>query len=310
MPTLKELPQVVGRTGWPWTDETPPNDEAGANWPRITLVTPSYNQGQYLEETIRSVLLQGYPNLEYVVMDGGSSDASSSIIKKYAPWLSYWVSEKDGGQAAAINTAFARASGQILGWVNSDDALLPNALFTVARKFLQNPQWQLLFGEGYFIDDSSKVLERCYWVRPWNPEQFLTQDSILQPAAFWRAELWAQTGPLDTHYHWGFDWDWFIRASRFVQPQQLSDYLALARITADTKTSSGGARRQAEIAKIARQHGGFGQPTNLVYVARKMGDAIAQWVAWAPDFIRRRVQRRAYWLYNSLKARYPGLYME
>src|SRR5579862_8824120 len=107
-------------------------------WPRITVVTPSFQQGRFLEETIRSVLGQGYPNLDYIVIDGGSTDQSVEIIQKYAAQLSYWVSEPDHGQANAVNKGFQRSTGEILGWLNSDDLLLPGALFTIGRAFARN----------------------------------------------------------------------------------------------------------------------------------------------------------------------------
>lgn len=114
-----------GRTGWPWTETAP---ATRADWPRVTIVTPSYNQAEFLEETLRSVLLQGYPNLEYIVIDGGSTDGSRAILEKYSPWLDYWVSEPDRGQSDAINKGLARATGEWVNWLNSDDCLLPGAL--------------------------------------------------------------------------------------------------------------------------------------------------------------------------------------
>lgn len=123
-----ELPAPPpGRSGWPW-DASGPAMPVASPCPRITLVTPSYNQGPYIEETIRSVLLQGYPNLEYIVIDGGSTDDTVAIIKKYAPWITYWVSERDRGQSDAINKGLARATGDWFNWINSDDYLLPGAL--------------------------------------------------------------------------------------------------------------------------------------------------------------------------------------
>src|SRR5437870_1420981 len=138
-PTLNELPSPPpDKTGWPWTAETPPLPPArpdGSAWPRISIVTPSYNQGQFIEETIRSVLLQGYPDLEYTIIDGGSTDQSIEIIKKHEPWLTYWVSEQDRGQAHAINKGLSRSTGEIFQWINSDDVLLSGALFELAAAY-------------------------------------------------------------------------------------------------------------------------------------------------------------------------------
>ena len=119
-PTLAELPSPLpGTTGWPWREETrqlPNTLPDGSPWPRISIVTPSFNQGKYIEETIRSILLQGYPNLEYIIMDGGSNDGSLEIIKKYEPWLALWVSEKDRGQSHAINKGFLSSTGDVVAW--------------------------------------------------------------------------------------------------------------------------------------------------------------------------------------------------
>ena len=138
-PTLAELPPPpAGKTGWPWTVESPQLPDTmpdGKPWPRISIVTPSYNQGQFIEETIRSALLQGYPHLEYIIIDGGSTDDSVGVIKKYQPWLAYWVSEEDRGQSHAINKGFERATGGIMNWINSDDFLAVDALREVAVAF-------------------------------------------------------------------------------------------------------------------------------------------------------------------------------
>src|SRR5262245_29806610 len=126
-PNLSDLPSPPpNRQGWPWTQEGAPRLDGtpGECWPRISIVTPSYNQGRFLEETIRSVLLQGYPDLEYIVIDGGSADDSVEIIRKYERWLSFWVSERDRGQVDAINKGLRRCSGVLRNWLNSDDFLL------------------------------------------------------------------------------------------------------------------------------------------------------------------------------------------
>src|SRR6185503_20481856 len=126
-PSLNDLPAPPpGCTGWPWSEESV--RVASPSFPRITVTTPSFNQRSFLEATIRSVLLQGYPNLEYFVMDGGSTDGSVEIIKKYAPWIDYWVSEPDGGQSAAINRGLQMGTGKFAAWINSDDLLCKNAV--------------------------------------------------------------------------------------------------------------------------------------------------------------------------------------
>lgn len=141
--TLKELPPPPsGRYGWPWTEENPrlpdtmPN---GSSWPRVSIVTPSYNQAHFLEETIRSVLLQGYPNLEYIIMDGGSTDGSVDIIHKYEPWLAYWFSGKDQGQSHAINKGWAHSTGDYMAWLNSDDVYLPKSVVRAVNALQAKP---------------------------------------------------------------------------------------------------------------------------------------------------------------------------
>jgi len=142
MPKLKNLPpSPQGRVGWPWTEESPELPDSmpnGKPWPKISIVTPSYNQGQFLEETIRSVLLQGYPNLEYIIIDGGSTDNSVKIIKEYEPWLACWVSEPDRGQSQAINKGFKKATGEIITWICSSDSYVPNAFQKISLIFADN----------------------------------------------------------------------------------------------------------------------------------------------------------------------------
>jgi glycosyltransferase involved in cell wall biosynthesis len=185
----------AGRTGWPWTVQTAAPPDAGAvHWPRITIVTPSYLQAAYVEETLRSVLLQNYPNLEFLVLDGGSTDGSAAIIERYAPHLAYWHSRADRGQGDAINQGFDRATGDILGWLNSDDFLLPGALLAVARAFLGGDA-DIVYGDAlnYFEEDGSLQYWQGHWVRP----GFLQFGGLLSShATFWRravhVPLWAE----------------------------------------------------------------------------------------------------------------------
>ena len=161
-PTLAELPPPPpGKTGWPWTGESPQLPHTmpdGTPWPRVSIVTPSYNQGQYIEETIRSVLLQGYPDLEYFVIDGGSTDASVDVIRKYEPWLAYWVSEIDKGQSAAINKGFIKATGFVFGWLNSDDVYLPETLRFIGDYWHSRPETNFVVGDVMLIDEENDVI--------------------------------------------------------------------------------------------------------------------------------------------------------
>jgi glycosyltransferase involved in cell wall biosynthesis len=183
-PRLHELPPSPSeKSGWPWTEEstllqhlTP----AGREWSRITIITPSFNQGAFIEETIRSVLLQGYPNLEYIVMDGGSTDNSVEIIKKYSPWLSYWVSEPDGGQSDAINRGLIMGSGTFATWINSDDMLCRNALADHATRvgFAKNTVY---VGICEYIDVESKILRS-------HQSRIQCLDDLLRIGTVWRAQ--------------------------------------------------------------------------------------------------------------------------
>jgi len=218
-PSLEELPAPpLERTGWPWTEESPQLPATmpdGSHWPRISIVTPSYNQGQFLEETIRSVLLQGYPNLEYMIMDGGSTDESVAIMRKYEPWLAYWVSQPDDGQAAAIAEGFRRATGEILAWINSDDRYLPGAFARVGRFFARHPK--LVFGSGdvEMIDCQGKRVRRLYAARP---SAFLTANLGLhkwpQQGCFWTELSYDQVGGVDPALRFCMDRDLFIRLAR------------------------------------------------------------------------------------------------
>lgn len=194
-PTLAELPPPPpGKTGWPWTEESsqlPESMPDGGPWPRISIVTPSYNQDRYVEETIRSVLLQGYPNLEYSVIDGGSNDSSPEIIKKYEKWLTFWVSEPDRGQSHAINKGLTSATGQWANWLNSDDYFLRDALREVALMAGSVTQDTdvLMFGMQYISADGETVLSRWYPVEPRGTQSFFDgRDGpmILQPSTFVR----------------------------------------------------------------------------------------------------------------------------
>ena len=218
-PSLTELPAPpAGKTGWPWTEESLRPEAASSTrlWPRITIVTPSFNQGRFFEETIRSILLQGYPDLEYFVLDGGSTDNSVDIIRKYSPWIRFWVSERDGGQSAAINRGLRMGSGTLATWINSDDILCKNAL---TNHVLQHsapavPGEDVVYiGDCVNIDEASESIRiHRGWVR--SLEDLLRVRSVWrcggsidQPAVLFPLQGALRVGGLNETNHFTMDYE-------------------------------------------------------------------------------------------------------
>ncbi len=182
-------------------------------FPLVSIVTPSYNQGRFLEATIRSVLEQVYPAIEYILVDGGSTDASVEIIQRYADCLAWWVSEKDGGQAEALNKGLRRAQGEIIGWLNSDDIYLPGALASVLAAFEAHPEAGLVYGDALSIDAQGKPFNHMR-SRPHTLLDLLSFSIISQPAVFMRRSVLQQVDYLDPTYHFLLDHDLWIRIAR------------------------------------------------------------------------------------------------
>jgi glycosyltransferase involved in cell wall biosynthesis len=214
--SINDLPAPPpGRVGWPWTEGSPqlPSMTAGGcPWPRVSIVTPSYNQGQFLEETIRSVLSQGYPDLEYIVIDGGSTDGSAEIIRKYEPWLAYCVSERDAGQSDAIAKGFARATGEFAAWLNSDDLYLPGAVGRAAAALSSHADAALIFGGCEFIDDSS-LSTGVVWRgnQRTAKELVLEGNGVPQQAAFMRRACLVRAGGVDISLRYVMDHELWVR---------------------------------------------------------------------------------------------------
>jgi glycosyltransferase involved in cell wall biosynthesis len=205
--------------------------------PRITVVTPSYNQGQYLEETIQSVLRQGYPNLEYIIIDGGSSDNSVDIIKKYEGQLAFWVSEPDRGFGDAINKGFRRATGSILCWLNSDDLLQPGALTIVGTYFKHNPTVGVVYGDRFVINEQSiMIAQRCFYF--YMPGQFKYGRSIGQESTFWRREIFIRAGEINENLQFAIDFDLWCRLSKIAPVRHLPFFLGAFRKQTASKTAN------------------------------------------------------------------------
>ena len=200
----------------------------------ITIVTPSYNQSRYLEQTIRSVLAQDYPSIEYFVIDGGSTDSSVEIIQKYENQLAGWVSEKDKGQAEAINKGFQRAGGEFIAWLNSDDLYLPGAIRKAIETFQKHPEAGIIYGNVISIDEHSQPFN-LQTFQPFNLTDLMAFNIISQPAVFMRRSVLEQAGLLDLSYHLLLDHQLWLRMARLAPMVYIPETLAAARYHAEAK---------------------------------------------------------------------------
>ena len=252
--------------------------------PLVSIVTPSFNQAPFLEETIRSVLTQAYPRIEYIVVDGGSTDGSVEIIRRYADRLAYWVSEPDSGQSEALNKGFARSHGEIMAWLNSDDLYTPGAVGRAVAAFRANPDAAVVYGDCEYVDAEGR------FVRPDRSRPFRRADALRgghhfsQPAAFWRRFAWEAVGPLKTQYHYCMDLDlWMSMAARF-DFVHVPELWARYRLHEASKTVSGRSPfdregdlvkarhlRRARLVRLAAEHPRlYLTPSMLVFLAAQL----------------------------------------
>lgn len=225
--------------------------------PTISIVTPSYQQGRFIDRTLYSVVSQEYPALEYVVQDGGSTDETIAVLRRFEPRLSSWASERDGGQADAINRGFARTSGEIMAWLNSDDLLLPGALAYVARYFAEHPEVDVVYGQRIMVDDGDAQIGA--WILPRHDDRALTlADYVPQETLFWRRRIWeAAGGSVDPSFTFALDWDLLLRfRAAGATMVRLPRFLGAFRVHPEQKTTVDDAIGQRECDRLReRIHG-------------------------------------------------------
>jgi len=237
-------PPPDGKKGWPWeipAKKTIERRKDTDHFPKISIVTPNYNQEEYIEETIRSVLLQRYPNLEFIIIDGGSTDGSVNVIKKYESLLTFWISEPDNGQSHAINKGFSRATGDIFAYLNSDDLYEPGALFTAAGAFSPAVQIHLAAGEcTVFVKSKEKRIFKPFW--PDRLDYYLEKtfsSTFAQPSAFWSREIYEKVNGFNESLHFCFDRDFFFKIGlKGVKPVIIDKKLSRFREHGTSKTIS------------------------------------------------------------------------
>ncbi len=233
--------------------------DVSSGLPTISIVTPSFNQGRFLDECIRSVLDQNYPNLQYVIVDGGSTDETLKVIDRHKDRLSWWVSEKDSGQADAINKGFRKCKGDLVAWINADDFYLPGALKLAAEAYRANPNASFYFGRCLRVDEKSN--KKGEYVQA--PELLFNRDAMIyglnyiaQPATFIHRGRLVEAGYLNPALSWGLDSELWIKLSGLAPAIAIPQILAASREHGQTKTSNGSFARIEELRQIAAQFSG------------------------------------------------------
>lgn len=266
----------TGKNGWPWInyEDQKSSGDPGMQ-PKISIITPSYNQSQYLEETIRSVVLQQYPNLEYFIVDGGSHDSSLEIIKRYNHWITWWVSEPDTGQSQAINKGLLKSTGEIIAWLNSDDIYLPGTLAYISKMFVDHPDIDFIYASAWFIDENGNKKDK-YKGKPLHGGKrrykFWKGWPIPQPTLFFRKSLLEKVGMLDESLHYAIDFDWIIRALRIGNYRCLDKVLAHYRLHTESKTADWDKSKFTffkECEKVTRKYLPSSSPANWCF-----------WMSW------------------------------
>ena len=242
------------------------------NSPLVSIITPSFNQARYLEATIQSVLEQDYPRIEYIIVDGGSSDGSVDVIKKYAGRLAWWVSEQDKGQTDAINKGFNRASGEILAWLNSDDTYNPGAVSAAVKYLTENPDVAMVYADCNYINEQGAVIGKFNSAQTDHRRLREGYVHIPQQTMFFRANYWQELGPLDPSFYFAMDYDLWTRIAARAPIKYLAGQTwANFRIHTSGKTTSADDRCWPEMLRVHyRDGGGFFSIIVAKYYLRKI----------------------------------------
>jgi glycosyltransferase involved in cell wall biosynthesis len=284
--------------------------------PLVSIVTPSLNQRRFIEATIESVLSQDYPRIEYIVVDGGSTDGTLETLKRYEGRL-LCIAGPDRGQSDAINKGFRRAHGEILAWLNSDDTYMPGAVSSAVTYLTANPACAMVYGDGHLIDEHGRFIRPFHASGPFDLWRLVyVLDYILQQSAFFQRHALEAVGGLDERLNWGMDWDLFIKLGKRFPIGYLPQPMANLREHGTAKTLSGGTRRLSELVEVMHRHGGRRYPPARLayaadtYVRLVLGDLQEPGSAtWAPFLRARRfLARGAYGLIDRACRRAQGLY--
>jgi glycosyltransferase involved in cell wall biosynthesis len=224
--------------------------------PLVSIITPSFNQSRFLEETIQSVVSQDYDNIEYIIIDGGSTDGSIDIIQQYADRIDWWVSEPDQGQTDAINKGFSCANGEILAWLNSDDTYLPGAVSEAVTYLIDHPDTGMVYGDANLIDEDGRILGK-FPARQTDYRRLRRgYVHIPQQASFFRMDLWKKVGPLDPSFYFAMDYDLWVRFANLTRIDYYSRLWANFRLHGDAKSVSEDDRCWPEMLRVHRREGG------------------------------------------------------
>jgi glycosyltransferase involved in cell wall biosynthesis len=224
--------------------------------PLVSIVTPSYNQADFLERTIQSVLNQDYANLEYIIVDGGSTDGSLDIIRAYENQLAAVITEPDQGQTDAINKGFTLATGEIRAWLNSDDTYQPHAVREAVAFLVDHPEVGLVYGDTNFINEQDQVIGTFNAQQTSYRRLMRGGVYIPQPAAFWRATLWKKVGPLDPSFYFAMDYDLWVRLAKITEIRYLPRTWANFRVHSDAKSIAADIHCWPEMLRVYRREGG------------------------------------------------------